>query len=79
MQNDPSLKTTRTPCPACKGEPEPEWIEMPNNGPIVPCHLCNRERGLADQRDTVHLTASEQRVMARALRRCCCIIDGNAS
>jgi hypothetical protein len=29
------------PCQYCKGEPEPGWIETPNNGPIVPCPVCN--------------------------------------
>lgn len=28
-------------CPHCKGEPEPGWIEMPDNGPVVPCPVCN--------------------------------------
>lgn len=28
-------------CQYCAGEPEPHWIEMPNNGPIVPCPVCN--------------------------------------
>jgi hypothetical protein len=39
---------TDEPCPGCRGEPEPGWIEMPNNGPIVPCWLCNREKWLED-------------------------------
>lgn len=30
-----------TECPHCSGEQEPGWIETPNNGPIVPCPLCN--------------------------------------
>ena len=29
-------------CPQCKREAEPGWIELDNNGPIVPCLLCNR-------------------------------------
>jgi uncharacterized OB-fold protein len=29
------------PCYYCKGEPEAGWIEIPNNGPIVPCPVCN--------------------------------------
>ena len=29
------------PCHYCKGEPEAGWIETPNNGPIVPCPVCN--------------------------------------
>jgi hypothetical protein len=33
--------TIENKCPHCKGEPEPGWIEMPDNGPIVPCPLCN--------------------------------------
>lgn len=32
-------------CAYCKGEPEPGWIEMPNNGPIVPCPSCNKDAG----------------------------------
>ena len=28
-------------CVYCSGEPEPGWIEMPNNGPIVPCPICS--------------------------------------
>ena len=28
-------------CEHCKGEPESGWIEQPNNGPIVPCPVCN--------------------------------------
>ncbi len=42
-------ETTENQCPSCKGEPEPGWIEMPNNGPIVPCWLCNRELWIDDQ------------------------------
>lgn len=30
-------------CPACKGEPESGFIEMDNNGPIVPCRTCNSD------------------------------------
>lgn len=30
-------------CPACKGEPESGFIEMVNNGPIVPCRTCNSD------------------------------------
>ena len=30
-------------CDYCAGEPEPGWIEMRNNGPIVPCPICNNE------------------------------------
>lgn len=28
-------------CEYCKGEPEPGWIEMDNNGPVVCCPVCN--------------------------------------
>lgn len=28
-------------CDFCKGEPEPGWIETTDNGPIVPCPICN--------------------------------------
>lgn len=28
-------------CSYCAGEPEPGWIEMPDNGPIVSCPICN--------------------------------------
>lgn len=34
---DPAMNS----CYCCHGEPEPGWIEMPNNGPIVPCPICN--------------------------------------
>ena len=30
-------------CAYCKGEPEPGYIEMPDNGPVVPCPVCNPE------------------------------------
>lgn len=30
-----------TACYYCKGEPEPGYIEMPNNGPLVNCPICN--------------------------------------
>lgn len=30
-------------CEMCASEPERHWIEMPNNGPIVPCPLCNHD------------------------------------
>lgn len=30
-------------CHYCAGEPEPGFIEMPNNGPIVHCPICNPE------------------------------------
>jgi hypothetical protein len=33
----------RKPCAYCEDEPEPGWIEMPNNGPVVPCPMCNRD------------------------------------
>ncbi len=29
-------------CEHCASEAEPGWIETDNNGPIVPCPLCNR-------------------------------------
>lgn len=28
-------------CDYCRDEPEPGRIETPNNGPIVPCPMCN--------------------------------------
>lgn len=28
-------------CEYCATEPDRGWIEMPNNGPIVPCPICN--------------------------------------
>ena len=28
-------------CFYCKNEPEPGWLETDNNGPIVPCPICN--------------------------------------
>jgi hypothetical protein len=30
-------QTTENSCPSCNREPEPGWIEMPDNGQIVPC------------------------------------------
>lgn len=30
-------------CHYCAGEPEPGFIEMPNNGPLVHCPVCNPE------------------------------------
>ena len=30
-----------TECEYCANEPEPGWMETSNNGPIVPCPLCN--------------------------------------
>jgi hypothetical protein len=36
-------KSKTTPCPHCAGEPEPGYIEMSDNGPIVPCPMCNKE------------------------------------
>ena len=30
----------KEPCFYCKDEPEPGRIEMPNNGPIVTCPIC---------------------------------------
>jgi hypothetical protein len=32
-----------SPCLCCKNEPEPGYIELPNNGPVVPCWVCNFE------------------------------------
>lgn len=29
-------------CAYCRNEPEPGWIEMDNNGPIVRCPVCER-------------------------------------
>lgn len=57
---DRPMPDKTTECPCCKGEPEPGWIETPNNCPIVPCWICNRERWLTER---------EQKVMRRALRR----------
>jgi hypothetical protein len=37
MTSDP--KTAK--CEVCRREPERGWIEMENNGPIVPCWGCN--------------------------------------
>jgi hypothetical protein len=37
----PAHGHTATACFYCKAEPEAGWIEMPNNGPIVPCPVCN--------------------------------------
>lgn len=31
-------------CSYCENEPEPGYIEIDNNGPIVPCPMCNPER-----------------------------------
>ena len=28
-------------CEYCQAESEPGWIETDNNGPIVPCPICN--------------------------------------
>lgn len=28
-------------CEYCANGPEPGWIETDNNGPIVPCPVCN--------------------------------------
>lgn len=28
-------------CQHCRNEPERGWIEQDNNGPIVPCPVCN--------------------------------------
>jgi len=28
-------------CLCCKGEPERGYIELPNNGQVVPCWMCN--------------------------------------
>lgn len=33
--------TSGATCFYCKGEPETGWIETDNNGPIVPCPVCN--------------------------------------
>lgn len=30
-------------CFYCASEPEPGWIETPDNGPIVRCPFCNPE------------------------------------
>ena len=38
MQNKQKLG-----CRYCEGEPEAGYIEMPNNGPVVPCPICNNE------------------------------------
>lgn len=45
-----NAQTTAERCPGCRTEAEPGWIEMDNNGPIVPCWLCNREEWLKDSR-----------------------------
>ena len=39
-------------CVVCKDEPEPGYIELPDNGPIVPCWLCNREEWLKETKWT---------------------------
>lgn len=50
MPRKPVPFRVKSDCPACKGEPDPGYIEMPDNGPIVPCYLCNREEWLQDKR-----------------------------
>jgi hypothetical protein len=35
------VKQMRLGCDHCKGEPEPGYIELLNNGPVVPCPFCN--------------------------------------
>lgn len=60
-------------CQCCKNEPEPGFIEMPNNGPIVPCWVCNFElwRASADK-PAVRLSPSildEQHLKAWHLKR----------
>lgn len=54
-------------CRYCQGEPEPGYIEMPNNGPVVPCPICNRK----DDYDFAEAQRQEQaeRGLAQLRRR----------
>lgn len=36
-------------CPACRDEANPGWIELDNNGPVVPCWKCNPDGTYAQQ------------------------------
>lgn len=47
---DPAQIERIVACRNCDGEPEPGWIETLNNGPIVPCPICNPDgHHLAEQ------------------------------
>lgn len=66
------MSETTNDCPGCKREGEPGWIETDNNGPIVPCWLCNRERWLDDRdgrtpRHDPPMTMGRKRAMPRPL------------
>jgi hypothetical protein len=42
MDNNPNFRRPVTTCRHCKGAgPKAGWIEQNNNGPIVPCPVCN--------------------------------------
>lgn len=47
MKPAPDAPQTTSPCPVCKTEAEPGYIETDNNGPIIPCYFCNREKWIA--------------------------------
>lgn len=53
-------------CPCCKGEPEPGYIETGNNGPIVPCPMCNAEDDYdRAERQRLNKFAAENRARQR--------------
>lgn len=55
---------TKLGCDYCKGEREPDWIEPPNNGPIVSCPMCNPD----GDKDRAWRAAEAQRAAERAKR-----------
>lgn len=54
-------------CPGCGGEPEPGFIEQPNNGPIVACPYCNADWDSdSARRQREYDAAEEQRARGTA-------------
>jgi hypothetical protein len=48
MNKEATVGKQKLGCNYCEGEAEPGWIETDNNGPIVPCPICNPEAASAD-------------------------------
>lgn len=57
--------TTELGCWNCKGEPEPGYIETPNNGPIVPCYICNPKTDREIEYERALLQRDMQRIMSK--------------
>ncbi len=65
------MKLTLKRCEYCRNEPEPGWIDTDDNGPIVPCPVCNQKTRFEREFDkavAARRTLSEQSPAPNALK-----------